>query len=740
MSARVTQTAKTNMGVVLAKGQFIKLDGNLWQFVGRSHDGLQEFYCRALKRHEPFHPYDLAVAWEAKRLIVLPPTDKPAKPSVLRNMMVPFKNYNEGQRRNMKIREHYVKAFHRDFLVKIVTRGPESVDKWLKTITPPPEAHNTDEHLSKYQVPRAYDDWIAGGRCIEALAHGNAFGTHESSLEPVRHIIEAAIEQMHVPHKELEVDDLLSLIYAEIEQAQKDGEVPAKNEKGEDLVFSPCRQTIYNYIDRLNGWEKRRIREGIDEANLEHAAGGRKPRVTLPGEEWQGDHCELPIKTCVSIRDKLGNVHQVDMGAVCMTAIIDVATQYVYPPVLGVDAPWSLEALRTAMCPKTEYFERMGLTGQYDPTIIPQMLFLDNQADNHGYDQDDMMKDMDIENGYAGAYRGDHKESIERYNKRIVKYFQKFPGATPRAEDLKRGKRPRKHPVVPLTIEQIRQEVATFTSEYNNTAQPALGHISPAEAMKRLIEKIESSRRDGQPLPLRSIMEKSVDDIDRMFSIRAEVMVRDYGVRYNYLEWSCDALTNRIGRKVEIRINPRNVFQIWIFDPFDNTWTQGYGCWPFYMQGLPWTEHVLIRARVIKHEASQNKTGKRLSVDFRRKYMANKAEGLKRLFALAGKSFELDLTKKRNDKLWTRSGAIGHLDFAILSTCAVAVDVREGRIPPGMEKIIRLKKEDGVMVPIPIEKPPTNAPAAYWELDDDEDGENDWTNDPLARRDESTTV
>ena len=66
--------------------------------------------------------------------------------------------------------------------------------------------------------------------------------------------------------------------------------------------------------------------------------------------------------------------------------------------------------------------------------------------------------------------------------------------------------------------------------------------------------------------------------------------------------------------------------------------------------------------------------------------MANRAEGLKRLFALAGKSFELNLGKKRNARPWKESRPVGHLDFAILSTCASAVDVREGRIPPGMEK------------------------------------------------------
>jgi hypothetical protein len=57
--------------------------------------------------------------------------------------------------------------------------------------------------------------------------------------------------------------------------------------------------------------------------------------------------------------------------------------------------------------------------------------------------------------------------------------------------------------------------------------------------------------------------------------------------------------------------------------------------------------------------------------------MANNAEGLRRLFAVAGKDFELDLSKKRNPAPWNGSRAAGcSLDFSILSTCAAAVDVR----------------------------------------------------------------
>jgi hypothetical protein len=603
--------------------------------------------------------------------------------------------------------------------------------------------HSLDERLSKWSVVRAYDDWIAGGRCIEALSHGNAKGTHESSLQPVRHIIEDVIEQFLVPYKEMEVPELLGTILKEIERAQLEGEVPAKDEKGKPVVFTPCRQTIHNHIKKLSAWEMLRIREGVDEADDRHATRGRKPRVEYPFQEWQGDHALLPIETRTSIIDEHGIVHDIRMGGVWMTGIVDVATQYAFPLGLGVDAPStarSMEVVRTAMCPKDEYFKRMGLTGQYDPTVITEMLFLDNQADNHGRDQDAMMRDLDIENGYAGAYKGKHKESIERFNRAIKKHWRKFPGSLPRAEDVVRGKRPRKHPAIPLDIGDIRLESARFVAQYNDTPQKRLGNISPNEAMRRLVAKIKEARRKGKPLPFRPIMEKTVEDIERTFAIRAIVPIRDYGVRYRYLEWNCDAFKDRIGHRVELRIPPRDVSDIWVYDLDDKVWFPAYGSWPFYMVGLPWTEHQFVRARVLAHEASLNKEGTRLSVDFARKYMANKAEGLRRLFELAGKSFELKRGKPRNERLWKRSLPVGHLDFALLSTRAAAVDMRESRIPPGMEKTFKLAEKKGVMLPVPLEKPARDKAPVYWETEDDENGVTDLTESPLTRDDGSAFV
>jgi hypothetical protein len=737
MTEKFPEPDLTNTGgAMLAPGQFVEMQGVLWQFVNRSNDGFDQFYNRALNKTESVHFSQSAVAWERREFRILPQTEKPPKQSVLRNVLIPLKCYSEEQQRKMKIRQHYVKRFHQDFLAGKVKTTRGSVENWLKTIDPSPDAKDPEEYLSRYQVPRAYNDWIAGGQRIEALAHGNRFGTHESTLEPVRGIIEDAIEQFHVPFAELEMKDLQTLILKEIEKAQEDGDIPTKDENGEDIDYNPCRQTIYNYIDRLNGHEKRRIREGIDEANREDAPRGRKPRPALAFDEYQLDHALLPVKVKVTIRDKDGTIEDVVMGQVWFTGVMDVATQYLVAMILGTDGPStarSLEASRFAMCPKGEFFRSIeGLKSHFDVPIIPHLLFVDNGLDLHGFDLDAMMSDMNIENGFAGTYRGDHKESIERFNRRIKDFWRKFPGAVPRP--AKRGKRPKKHEVVPLRIEQVRAISWRFVMNYNTTPQKMLGNISPQQAVERDMAKIEAARKMGRPLPLRSTLTMTPEQIDRTFAIRVTATVNYNGARHMYLEWSGSGFAGRNGHQVDIHIPPGDVQEVWIFDRTDKAWFKGYGVWPFYMQGLPYAEHLRIRARVLVHENAGKSDKKKRTLDFKR-YMADHGLLLRELFALAGKTFELDRGRKRNEKLWLGSATVGHaVDFAILSTCAAAVDIRENRIPPGWEPILDLKKgSDGVFDLIAIEKPSKKASNSLWEVDEDDDI--DMMSDPLRRND-----
>jgi hypothetical protein len=196
-----------------------------------------------------------------------------------------------------------------------------------------------------------------------------------------------------------------------------------------------------------------------------------------------------------------------------------------------------------------------------------------------------------------------------------------------------------------------------------------------------------------------------------------------------------------MGHRVVIHIPPGNAQQTWIFDTEDRTWFEGLGVWPLYMTGLPLSEHQrnIKRVQAYEDSVSTDDSGKPKSFSWKR-YMDDDCEGLRRLFELAGKSFELDLGKKRNDKLWNGPRDVGRaIDFSILSTRAAAVDLLEGRIPPGLEKLIDVKKgADRVIDLAPIPKPPKKVPNALWQPA--EDGFIDMTSDPLGRNDEGKPI
>jgi hypothetical protein len=171
---------------MLVPGQFVLMKSELWQFVGRTTDGLDQFYNRDLKKTVPLHFSQFEEPWKRNEFKILPIEGKPPTLSILRNVQIPRDCYPDGQQHQMAIRKHYVQKFDADYIAGKVSKHRDSVEAWLKKLheeDPPEAATGPGEYLSKYQVVGAYNKWVAGGRSTTALAHGNQFGTHESDLE-----------------------------------------------------------------------------------------------------------------------------------------------------------------------------------------------------------------------------------------------------------------------------------------------------------------------------------------------------------------------------------------------------------------------------------------------------------------------------------------------------------------------------------------------------------------------------
>ena len=215
--------------------------------------------------------------------------------------------------------------------------------------------------------------------------------------------------------------------------------------------------------------------------------------------------------------------------------------------------------------------------------------------------------------------------------------------------------------------------------------------------MMRGIERIMVEKKSGKPVPFRSIMEYSPFELDVMFSLRLTRPVDHRGVRYLYLFWNSGDLARLIEetgcKRVDIRLNPNNLGRIYVWHPTQYRWLIIDSTVPFYTEGLSLWLHRRILARVLEHEKSQDdgKSPRARSIDLK-KWLKNEGTLLNELLTLTG-------TPRRKLTRELR-GSVQHLgkklDWAVCVSRMDAIDIHNGRMPPGLSPLIDLvKNEDG---------------------------------------------
>lgn len=232
---------------------------------------------------------------------------------------------------------------------------------------------------------------------------------------------------------------------------------------------------------------------------------------------------------------------------------------------------------------------------------------------------------------------------------------------------------------------------------YNIGEQAALHDESPQDLMLRGIARVENERAQGKPIRLRSILTKTPDEIDRMFTIRLTLTVRIYGIRHKHLRWNSGRLAKCLDRKVEVRINAENVGHVWVCDE-EEGWFVAPNIHPLYAEGLSLFTHLRIRKRLIVRWKVSNPGGRARGASFSmEKYLANRMELLLEFFDIAGRAGDLVSSGSRRRELQLSTRSVGRsMDFAIAERKQYALDIKANRIPPGFGQILDLKKnEDG---------------------------------------------
>jgi transposase InsO family protein len=589
---------------------------------------------------------------------------------------------------------YYVRAME-DALANGTLRCKSRIDvrDWILTLDLP---FGWKEHPSRGQVMKDHTLWITSGRRNSVLAHGNAGIARNSVLgDAVTDIIYDVLETYLAPNANFSIANAQNEITSEIMRRVEDGELPPS-------VRVPSESTIRAYKRKLSKYKVTRLQDGAYVADRQFEPRGTLALAQYPFQRWEIDHTLLPVPVSVECSDANGNKHKITVGRIWATIVIDVYSRMVLAVVLGLDPPSSartIAALRMAMSPKGWLFDKYpDIENRIDMCVIAQAVVMDNGKDLHSEYVTSLLCDLSITQIFAAAFRGDHKPYIERFNRSLKAFLLKMPGAIPKGARKSGPKRRDVKEPDPIEMEDAERIIWKWICDtYHVRPHAGLLGDKPASVMMRGIERVMAEKKNGKPVPFRSIMEYTPLELDAMFSLRLTRPVDHRGVRYLYLFWNSGELARLIEetgcKRVDIRLNPNNLGRILIWHPTQCRWLQVDSTVSFYSDGLSLWLHRRILSRVLEHEKAltDGKSPRARSIDLK-KWLRNEGELLNELLMLTG--------KPRRRPTRDLRGPVQHLgqklDWAVCVSRLDAIDIHNGRMPPGLSPLIDLvKNTDG---------------------------------------------
>jgi transposase InsO family protein len=676
---------------ILPIGQRVLFLGAEWRLIRSSTTTLQQVFERIHDRHlEPLVYSQYVDLWGSSNFRILAPS-KSMTACKMRVLDIPFEAFPKSTQRSMTRKHYYMKAMDQAlFDGTLRCKASDDVEAWIPKLSLPP---GCEKHPSRGQVMRDYGFWEGSGRRISVLAHGNAGIARDSVLgSAVIDIIYDVLETYLAPNVNFSIDNAQTEITAEIMRRVEDGELPP-------LTPIPSKSTIQNYKKKLSRYKVTHLQEGSFVADRQFEPRGTLALAQYPFQRWEIDHTLLPIPICVECFDANRNKRKITVGRIWATIVIDVYSRMVLAVVLGLDPPSSartIAALRMAMSPKKWLFDKYpDIENRIDMSMIPQAVVMDNGKDLHSEYVTALLSDLSITQIFAAAFKGDHKPYVERVNRSLKAFLLKMPGAIPKGARKTGPKRRNWKEPDPIGLEDAERIIWKWLCDtYHVRPHAGLLGDKPASVAMRGIERIMAEKKNGKPLPFRSIMEYSPLQLDAMFSLRLTRPVDHRGVRYLYLFWNNGELARLIEetgcKRVDIRLNPNNLGRILIWHPTQCRWLIVDSTVTFYTDGLTLWLHRRILSRVLEHEKSQNdgKSPRARSIDLK-KWLKNEGELLNELLTLTGKS------RRPTREL---RGPVQHLgnklDWAVCVSRMDAIDIHNGRMPPGLSPLIDLVKND----------------------------------------------
>ncbi len=416
----------------------------------------------------------------------------------------------------------------------------------------------------------------SGGDIRSLIPNWHKRGRSRYIQPAVDQIVTVVIDELYLQREQRSADDIYLEVLLRVEEAN--------TRQTDEALEAPSRGTIYNRIQQLETQEKLQARQGKRAARRAMTQYGAMNRPDRPLMRVEIDHTPADI-ILIDAEDGL------PLGRPTLTTVLDIATCYPLGYYLGFEPPSYLavcEALGHAFKPKGDVRAQYGTEHEWIAYGLPRTLVVDNGREFKGQSLEDACLSLGIILQYTPKMTPQFKGGVERlFRTQNTGLFHALEGTT-FANIFARGDY-RSLELAKLTLHDIDSALHIFLLDfYAEQFHTGLQGV-PARRWERFLA-------DGfQPrLPA------NVADVDILLGRVLYRSLFHYGVeidglRYNHSDLAPLRDQLKCGEKVKIKYHPGDISQVYIYNPFDQTYLCAPAVNQAYVQGLSCWKHQLIR-------------------------------------------------------------------------------------------------------------------------------------------------
>jgi putative transposase len=355
----------------------------------------------------------------------------------------------------------------------------------------------------------------------------------------------------------------------------------------------PGRATFYRYVETYDDYLVMASRKGKQAADRHFRATGKTPEPQYILERAEVDHTPLDLLL-------IDDVTSLTIGRPTVTFILDRCSRMPLGFEIGFEPPSELAVMRTlrqAIMPKNYVSEDYPeIENEWPAFGIPVNLVCDNGLEFHAEQLKRMCAELNITLQFCPRKKPHYKGAIERFlgtfNRQIA---HKIEGTT-FSNIEQRGDYDSEN-LACLTLAEFKKLLHVWLVDvYIQSPHNGLGGITPAVAWKDGLNIIEP------------VLPESKEKLDLILTIQKMPNLNHEGVQFKGLMYNSTELATLRKRglaKVNIRINPEDLGEIWVFDEQQGDFFKVPCTFPEYAKGLTLAQHLLIRQHANQTNAAR---------------------------------------------------------------------------------------------------------------------------------------